>query len=167
MLKLEDRDWKSFRIGDMFEYRRGQRQIAKVRTKGNVPYYSASDSNNGLTDLIANPAFVEDRSAIICSTFCDAYYVDGGFTASDEITILKNSRLNKLNGLFIAKMITQQKEKYSFGHKAFSKVLIRDHIMLPVTDNGEPDYQFMEDYVREMIGNKLQRWNGYVNYKEI
>lgn len=157
-MELTDREWKAFRIGDVFIYKRGQRQVAKDRVHGSIPYYSASDSNNGLTDMISNPSFVETDGAIVCSTFGDAYFVNGGFSASDEMTILKNAELNEYNGLFIAKMISQQKEKYSFGHKAFSKVLVRDHVMLPVTDAGDPDYDFMEKYIKERMLKK------YVQY---
>ncbi len=153
-MKLTDREWKAFRIRDLFDYKRGQRQVAKDRIHGDIPYYSASDSNNGLTDMISNPSFVETSGSIICSTFGDAFFANGGFTASDEMTILRNNHLNEFNGLFIAKMISQQKEKYSFGHKAFSKVLIRDHIMLPVTNAGDPDYEFMEQYIKDLMLEK-------------
>ena len=51
-MKLTDREWKAFHIGELFDYKRDQRQVAKNRLFGDVPYYSASDSNNGLTDMM-------------------------------------------------------------------------------------------------------------------
>ena len=96
-MKLTDREWKAFHIGELFDYKRDQRQVAKNRLFGDVPYYSASDSNNGLTDMISNPSFVETDSSIICSTFGDAFFVHGRFTASDEMTILRNKYLNEYN----------------------------------------------------------------------
>ena len=164
-MKLTDREWKAFHIGELFDYKRDQRQVAKNRLFRDVPYYSASDSNNGLTDMISNPSFVETDSSIICSTFGDAFFVHGRFTASDEMTILRNKYLNEYNGLLIAKMITQQKEKYSFGHRAFSKVLIRDYIMLPVNDDGEPDYDFMEQYIKERMLKKYAQYLRFLNRK--
>ena len=73
--------------------------------------------------------------------------------------------MNEYNGLFIAKMISQQKEKYSFGHKAFSKVLIRDYIMLPANDDGEPDYVFMERYVKDLMMKKYAQYLRFLNRK--
>ena len=54
-LKLTDREWREFRIGDIFVVSRGKRLIEKDRKKGEIPYYSASSVNNGVTDYISNP----------------------------------------------------------------------------------------------------------------
>ena len=92
-IDLNSIQWAEFTIGKIFQVSRGKRLIEKDRIKGNVPYYSASASNNGLTDLIQNPLFIE-KDCIIITTFCDSYYVKGEFTASDEISILKNEFLH-------------------------------------------------------------------------
>ena len=158
MLKLEDREWKEFKIGDIFSFKRGERQVSGNRKSGNIPYYSASDTMNGLTDMISNPSFIEQKDSIICTTFGQAYFVKGGFSASDEITILHNEHINKYSGIFIVQTIMQNKEKYNFGHKAFSKKLIKDKILLPTTIFGIPDYDFMEQYIKEREELKLQEY---------
>jgi len=33
--------------------------------------------------------------------------------------------------------------------------------MLPVSENGEPDYQFMEDYIRELMDRKYKQYKIY------
>ena len=33
--------------------------------------------------------------------------------------------------------------------------------LLPVTDDGEPDFQFMEDYIRELMTAKREQYQAY------
>ena len=40
--------------------------------------------------------------------------------------------------------------------------MIRSQFLLPVNDNGEPDYQFMEDYIRELMNKKRKQYRDYV-----
>ena len=165
IMKLNDREWKEFRIYDIFNYSRGKRQTENSRIKGNIPYYSASQDNNGLTDFISNPTFTINTNAIIYSTFGDAYYVEKFFSTSDEITILVNPILNKYNALFICSCINQNKSKYSFGRKAFSNKISKDKIMLPTkqNNNNKPDYKFMELYIKEKYNLKENKYYSYLN----
>ncbi len=152
---VETKNWKRFLIGTLFEnnIKRGMRLIEIDRTKGGVSYYSASSKNNGLTDMVANPLFIE-KDALIYSTFGDCFYVEGSFTASDEIAIIKHSKMNKYNGLFVATILKENKYKYGFGRKAFLNKLLKDTIKLPVDKKNNPDWQFMEDYMKSLPYSK-------------
>ena len=43
------------------------------------------------------------------------------------------------------------KEKYSFSEMCTQKVLKKEKIKLPVTSTGEPDWQYMEDYMKMIM----------------
>lgn len=160
-MQLDDKKWKEFEIYDIFNHIRGKRQIAENRKKGTIPYYSASKHQNGLTDLISNPAFTVNTNAIIYTTFGDAYYVEKGFTCSDEITILTNKSLDKYNGLFLCACINQNRNKYCFGRKAFSNKIGRDKILIPTSENGNPDYEFMSNYIRNEFFKEIEDLKKY------
>ncbi len=147
--KINTTKWKEFIIEDLFKnnMKRGMRLIEVDRTKGDCCYYSASNKNNGLTDMIGNPLFIE-KDAIIYSTFGDCFYVEGEFTASDEICILKHDKLNKFNGLYVVTILKENKYKYGFGRKAFLNKLVKDVIKLPADKEGNPDWEFRENYVK-------------------
>lgn len=142
--------WKEFKIGDknLFKIIRGKRLIEEDREPGNIRYFSASQDNNGMTDSISNPLFTE-KDSLIYTTFGDCYYVDGEFTASDEISILKNKNLNKQTGLFIATIISANKYKYAYGRKAFKNKFKDEIIKLPVK-NGEIDWEYMIEYIENL-----------------
>jgi len=149
-LNLHSKKWKYFLYDKIFSVnKRGKRLIEDNREKGELLYFSASEFNNGWTDKIANPLFIE-KDAIIYTTFGDAYYVQGEFTASDEITIFKDDKLNVFNGLFLSAVMSKNKYKYSFGRKAFKNKWSKDLIPLPVDKNDNPDWQFMEDYIKSL-----------------
>lgn len=152
-LKIHIDDWKSYIIKDIFKIIRGKRLIEDDREKGTIKYFSASEINNGLTDKISNPLFVESDS-LIYSTFGDCYYVDENFTASDEISILKNKNLNKYNGLFVSTVINKNKYKFTYGRKAFKNKFENETIKLPSKLNKkneyEPDWEYMENYIKSL-----------------
>lgn len=152
-IPLEGNKWSYFYLKDIFNISRGKRLKSADRFPGLVPYYSASKENNGMTDMISNPLFIE-RNALIFTTFGDSYYVEGEFTASDEVTILKNDFLNKYNGLFVSTILNMEKYRYSFGRKAYYEKILKVKISLPsiILESGEiiPDYIFMENYIKNL-----------------
>lgn len=167
MAKIDTKDWGEFQIGKLFNTRRGERQRSADRMPGKIPYYSASSSNNGLTDMIGNPTFVEENKLIV-TTFLDVYYVKGVFSASDEITILDHKNLNEENALFIATCIKALKWKYNFTLKAFSTRLKKDMIYLPKDFKGEPDWDYMELFIKTQKKTVLKNYQRImsVNYSE-
>jgi hypothetical protein len=145
-------NWKEFKFIDKNLWTRikhGERLIEVDRIKGEIPYYSASEYNNSLTDTIDNPLFIE-KDCIVYSTFGTAFWVDGEFTASDEIYAFHNPHLNKYNALFITTIMKQNQYKFKFGRKAFRNKFQNEAIKLPTTPTGKPDWQFMENYIKSL-----------------
>jgi len=62
---------------------------------------------------------------------------------------------------FIAVSINKNKEKFNYGYKANENRLLRQTIMLPVTDDGKPDYVFMEKYIKE---RELAKRTDYIEF---
>lgn len=54
------------------------------------------------------------------------------------------------------------KKVHSFSHKIFDPRLAKQRIMLPATENGEPDYEYMEQYVKNIMIKKYQSYLEYV-----
>lgn len=149
-LPLDSSNWKNFNIVRMWEkVYRGERQKAENRETGSIRYFSASEANNALTDKISNPTFT-DSDALIYTIFGDCYYVEGIFTACDDVSIFKHNKLNKYNGLFIATIISKNRYKYRFGRKAFKNKFSNEIIKLPTTATGDPDWDFMENYIKSL-----------------
>ncbi|MCS5478730.1 restriction endonuclease subunit S [Corynebacterium sp. YIM 101645] len=149
-------EWGEFVVGELFEIRRGVRQKSQDRSPGGVPYYSASDTNNGVVDHVSNPAFLAEN-CIVYTIFGDVFYAPGEFTAGDDVSLLHHEKLNEKNGLFVAAALRRNKSKYSFNEKAFSGKISKDVIKLPVADHGEPDWDYMEAYISNVAKKVKQR----------
>jgi hypothetical protein len=151
-LLIDMSDWKEFSFIDKKLWTKithGKRLIESDRINGEIPYYSASEYNNSMTDSINNPLFTE-QNCIVYSTFGTAFWAEGEFTASDEVYAFYNSKLNKYNALFITTIMRQNQYKFKFGRKAFSNKFENEIIMLPVDKNNEPDWQYMENYIKSL-----------------
>ena len=51
-----------------------------------------------------------------------------------------------------------QSECFSYSRKLGTARAKRMQIMLPVTDSGEPDYEYMEQYAKNMMLRKYQQY---------
>lgn len=62
---------------------------------------------------------------------------------------LKDRDMNKWMGIFLCTCIEKLKPKYSYGKSLSPTRLKTEKIWLP-TKNGEPDYDFMEKYIKSL-----------------
>ena len=166
-MKLDDRDWKSFTIEDVFSISPGKRLEKRNMTAGARPFIGASDSNNGVTAFVSNSNESLDRNVLGINyngSVCEAFYHPYECVFSDDVKRLhlKHWDDNKLVLLFMGLAIHKQKRKYEYAYKFNEQRMKRQFIMLPVTEDGEPDYQFMEDYVRELMDRKRKQYLDYL-----
>jgi type I restriction-modification system DNA methylase subunit len=76
------------------------------------------------------------------------------FIGSTTLSCGYNEKLNAYNGLFIVTVLDLERYKYSFGRKYGSKQIQKAKIKLPAK-NGQPDWQFMEDYIKSLPYSNL------------
>ena len=166
-MRLDDREWKSFTIENIFSISPGKRLEKRNMTAGARPFIGASDSNNGVTAFVSNSNESLDRNVLGINyngSVCEAFYHPYECVFSDDVKRLhlKHWGDNKLVLLFMGLAIYKQKRKYEYAYKFNEQRMKRQFIMLPVTEDGVPDYQFMEDYVRELMDRKRKQYLDYL-----
>lgn len=132
-----------------------------------MPYVSSTALNNGIDNYIANSHSVRifdnclsvANSGSVGATFYHSYK----FVASDHITHLKNDSMNEYVYLFISTLANRLSEKYNFNREINDKRISKEKIMLPVNQNKEPDYEYMEQYIINLKQKKIKQ---YLNYRE-
>jgi len=151
--ELNGLEWNIIEIESIFDIERGQRLTKKEQKKGSTPYISSSAINNGLDNFINPPTKMKKHSN--CITIANsgsvgiAFFHPYEFVASDHVTVLKNSKLNKFNSLFLTAILSRLREKYSYNREINNERLKREKLILPVK-NKEPDWAFMEEYVKKI-----------------
>lgn len=133
---------------------------------GEIPYVSSSALNNGVDDYVSNNNGVRRFSNCLrlanSGSVGSSFYEPFEFVASDHITHLKNKEFNKYHYLFLATMTSRLSQKYNFNREINDKRISREIILLPLNDEGEPDYEYMEKYSKNLLCEKIQRYIKYV-----
>lgn len=166
MLSLHDREWKEFYIRDIFVISPGKRLTKNDMVSGDKPFIGASDSNNGVTGFVDNTNLSEDSNVLGVNyngSVVENFYHPYTCIFSDDVKRfkLKDIAGNKYLYLFLKTTILQQKQKYAYGYKFNEKRMEKQILLLPVDDCGNPDYNFMEQYIREREQKII---DGYIEY---
>lgn len=157
---LDTKDWKEYKVGDLFTVDRGAEAAPKQNEDGWCPLINETEDNNGFTRL-AEPTEVFAGNAITISiNFAkNVFYQPEDFCASVNIAILRNPKLNVYNGLFIAQVFRNENVKYDYGYKISNDRLKETILKLPADSVGNPDWQFMEDYIKSLHHKPLTTKN--------
>ena len=157
-MKLNTQDWKYYTIGDLFrvELTKGDIKADEVDS-GDIPLISSGEGNNGVVKYISKEgdgkAEMFPGNTITLDMFCHANYQGIPYYAvgHGRVNILfPKFDLNKYIGIFICTLINREVYRFSYGRAVYSTVAEKMRIKLPVTPSGEPDWKFMEDYIKSM-----------------
>jgi restriction endonuclease S subunit len=171
MLNLKDRDWYPFSLNSIFKIKPGKRLTKADMNQGKRPFIGATDSNNGITNFVSNANTSLDKGVLGVNyngSVVETFYHPYECIFSDDVKRLRldNALIsNRFVYLFLKLTIVQQKEKYAYGYKFNEQRMNKQFILLPVVDADTsepvPDWQFMNEYVKEREHMLVQR---YVDY---
>ncbi len=166
---LNMQNWKEFRFGDLISDIYKAKAINKddltVATDSDnaIRYITRTGENNGC-ELLADirdidSKMIEKGNAIsIGDTTATCFYQAEDFITGDHMVVVRaDSWLNSYTALYIVTILTNEQYKYSYG-RAYLIDRIKDTmIKLPVDANSNPDWQFMEDYIKSLpYGDRLE-----------
>ena len=167
VMGLDKVEWKTFRFTEVFqETQRGKRLTKANQTDGLKPYISSTSDNNGVDAFIGNKTGVrkfEDvltlaNSGSVGSTF----YQQFEFVASDHVTALKSENADKYAYLFLSTVVKRLEEKYSFNREINDTRIKREKVILPADKEGNPDFQYMSDFVKKLELDRVQEVIEYI-----
>lgn len=160
---LNQMEWGEFYLNQVFtKIQRGKRLKKDDHIKGKMPYVSSSALNNGIDGFVKNKEqvriFQKCLSIANSGSVGATFYQPFSFVASDHITKLENKDFNEFIYLFIASITERLKEKYSFNREINDTRIQREKILLPIDKNGQPDYDYMENYIKKLEYEKLTKY---------
>lgn len=152
---LNVEEWKEFRLDELFDIEVGKGPSSKFANKnaGNTPFVSATENNNGVTNFTSYEP-THERNTITVSrngSIGESFYQPVPFCATADVAVL-NPRFNNNQyiSLFIATILKQEKYKYNYGRKWNLKRMKETIIRLPSTPEGNPDWEWMEKYMKTL-----------------
>lgn len=186
MLKLSDREWKAFFINEIFKIKGGfYNKKPPLEQHGNIPFLGAVDNSNGITEFYslhnieANSKTGKGKNKPLSKKIFDgncicvtnngsvgyAYYQTHRFTCSHDVNLLylKNFTLNKYIALFLIRVIEQQKVCFKYSRKWRPCRMESSKLIFPADKSGNPDYSFMEQYIKERETQLIKKYKVFVN----
>ena len=167
MISLSDRKWQSFEIGDLFNVSGTTTTHPSVlKEKGNIPRITCQAVNNGLEGFYSNTP-TENGGVLTVDSATDGAvnYQGYDFIATDHVEKISRKdgeRIDRLSGIFLVWAVKSAiGNKYNYGYKFSQNRIRKQTILLPVTETGEPDYDFMRSFVAERESSKRKE---YVEY---
>lgn len=148
--------FKYFEFNQVFKYKRGRRLISQNQIPGDIAYISSTAFNNGVDNYITPPGYMEIHNNKMTLTNSGSvgylFFHDYDFVASDHVTViwLRNRELTKYIAMFLKPIFEKLKYRYNFGREISNDRLIREKIYLPVDKSMNPDFAYMEEYIRSL-----------------
>lgn len=165
---LHEKKWDEFFIQDIADILPGRDIYERERVTGRTPYISSTAKNNGIqyfvnntNKTLARDCLSVNRNGSVGYSFFHPYYC----LYSNDCRKLKLKHHSKYCGFFISNQITRQRHKYNYGYKMGTARLKRQKIMLPVNTINEPDYEYMEQYMKNIEYKKRTKYLDYLENK--
>ena len=158
--------WGRFFIEDISEIVSGKDIYERERIKGLIPYITATSNQNGIgyfvgnsNDTLESECLSVNRNGSVGYCFYHSYKALYG----NDTRKLRPKVKNKYVSLFISMCITNQRKKYGYGYKMGTGRLKRQSILLPINDVGQPDWEFMEQYMRDIESIQILKYLSTIN----
>lgn len=149
---LNEKVWKEFLLNDYFDIYAGKYHYPEEYNEGSTPYYSASNENNGIGAYIDLEPDFEGNCIVTGKIGCTAFYVPNAFCATSDVNIYKPKfHMSRFVGLFISTIINfSENYKWAYGRQCRVGDSKQITIKFPVDAIGNPDWQFMENYIKSL-----------------
>lgn len=167
----EEKEWKEFKITDLFEIIKGNQNNMSSLKEGNLPLVSAKKFDNGYKAFVSpNNKNLFPENCLTLNNDGDggagiSYYQPAKMLLDSHVTALipKFKTANKYSLLYMSAAITKQKDKFGHGYSLNNARLSVFRFMLPVNKLGNPDYEYMENYMKYLEQQKLLKYIQYRN----
>ncbi|MBN3962196.1 MAG: N-6 DNA methylase [Nostoc sp. NMS8] len=153
-------EWKYFCIGEFFEVKKGRRLTKANMTNGNTPFIGAIDKNNGVSAYIGQQPIFKGNTITVNydgNGVAEAYYQPVPYWALDSVNVLyPKFNLTPAIAIFLISIIRQEKFRFNYGRKWHMQRMKESMIKLPAKINNEPDWEYMENYIKLLpLGNEI------------
>lgn len=161
--KIDTSNWKKFKVGELFDVTNGKKYPSSIRQTGELPLISTTANNNGISDYIKDRndgvysnCITVAYSGSVGATF---YHKEKVFVGETVIALLPKFKMNQYSGLFICSILSKINSKFSYTQKIKVLQYKNEAISLPVTPEGTPDFDYMENYMKNLTEKAKKKLN--------
>jgi hypothetical protein len=163
MSKIDTTYWKEFIVSKYFITEKDGKQVPtganipklELKENGKTPRITVTAINNGVFgyfDYIGDKPcnYRVFRNFVSVSFLGTVFYQKEEASLDMKVHCIKplNHQLNTYTGMFLVSAIRASLKNYKYSDQLSSTVLPKLKILLPATPAGEPDWRYMEMYMR-------------------
>jgi hypothetical protein len=154
-ISLNQNEWRYFNIyPNIFEISASKDDLILDYDIGHTPYISSTAFNNGVVKF-ADSEPTNSKGTITINrggSWGEAFYQDKDYLATpvDVRILTPKKKINVYIGLFISLILRKEKFRFNYSRKMGTSRLKELRIKLPSTENNEPDYSYMENYIKSL-----------------
>lgn len=171
---LEDVEWSEFSIKDIFKTHFGTNGLQtytgsyikkELFSESKLPRITVRETNNGIDSFVHS----SDKKFRVFENFISVSFLGGVFyhpyKASIDMKVHAlipiNFELNRYNAQFLINAVKNNLMYSSYGNQLSSTDLPRVKVMLPLDEEQNPNWLFMEEYIKERENKKRQELKDY------
>ena len=154
-LPLDIDSWKGFTLDSLFVFSKGKRLTKEDIIPGNLNFLGAISDCNGVREKIESNYCWQPNCITVNynGSVGEAFYQSEPFWASDDVNVLYAKdfwKMNKYVAMFLITVIKANKYRFGYGRKWTLEKMKETIIKLPSNKNGDPDFAFMEKYIKSL-----------------
>ena len=138
--------YKSYNLKSLFgKSTRGKRLKSEDRVPGNLPFVTAGEADEGVSDFIGNKVTVFAKNTATIDMFGSAKYRSYEYGADDHVAVVHTEKLKEDAAIFVTSAIHKSSHngQFDYGRNFYAKDADALNILLPEKD-GRPDYELMK-----------------------
>lgn len=142
-------EWGKFNLEALYgKSTRGKRLKSADRIPGSLPFVTAGEADEGVSDFIGNDVHIFSKNTTTIDMFGSAKYRNYEYGGDDHVAIVHTEKLPMKTAIFVTTAIHKSSHngQFDYGRNFYAKDADNLNIVLPVR-NGQPDYGKMETII--------------------
>lgn len=164
--RLQSVKWGKYKIGDLFESSNGDYDIQKKHINGKGEWViTAGLTNNGVLGRSDVNSKIFNANTITIDMFGSAFYRQFPYkmvTHARVFSLKPRFDITDRQGIFIANTLSYLYHHFGYENMCSWEKIKDRQIELPLNANGEIDFDYMEDYVRELERERIRELEAYL-----
>jgi hypothetical protein len=151
---LDTTAWATFRYDELFDIVRGDFTPSAAITPGPRPLVSSTERSNGIGRYVNLTTRIHPAGVLSVArngSVGESFYQPRPFHASDDVHVFyPRTPLLPETAVFLCALIRSEKYRYGYGRKWSLDRMKQSVMRLPVTPAGEPDWAYIETFIRSL-----------------
>jgi type I restriction-modification system DNA methylase subunit len=168
-LEIEDVKWGEFKASSLFKLSRGvssgsvttnerkqnSDDVLYLRPSNNYSIYNGFISRSEVKDDCIFPKFTLVMGNTGAGSHTFTYLIAEEFVPNNNLTVLVPiENLSVYQKIFLINIIEHNRFRYAYGRIPSNKRFLGSKLSLPVNVNGQPDWDFIEKYIKALPYSK-------------